>query len=223
MSDDATFLFADLAGFAALTEAHGDREAARLVGEFLAAGRKLLGPHGAQEIKTIGDALMVVVAEPDSAIRLGLRITRGVGSRHRMPSVRVGMHTGPAVERDGDYIGAAVNVAARVAAIARGDQVLLTGATAKGAGKIPDLQLRSLGERRLKNVRDPIDLYEAVWCPTCADRPGLPIDPVCRMAVDPALEIGTLTHEGRRFHFCSLECATAFAADPAAYAKDPPT
>jgi class 3 adenylate cyclase len=54
-----TFLFADLSGFTALTEAHGDEQAADLVGGFCVAVRQLLAAHQAQEVKTIGDALML--------------------------------------------------------------------------------------------------------------------------------------------------------------------
>src|SRR5207248_4586217 len=54
-----TFLFADLAGFTALSEAHGDREAANVAAEFATAVRPLLPSRRAQEIKTIGDALMI--------------------------------------------------------------------------------------------------------------------------------------------------------------------
>ena len=54
-----TFLFADLAGFTALTEAHGDRQAADVAAEFSAAVRRLLSSHQAEEVKTIGDALMI--------------------------------------------------------------------------------------------------------------------------------------------------------------------
>ena len=101
-----TFLFADLSGFTALTEAHGDEQAADLVGGFCVAVRQLLAEHQAQEIKTIGDALMLRTGDAAAAIRLGLCIVHDVGARHGFPLVRVGMHTGPAVERGGDWFGA---------------------------------------------------------------------------------------------------------------------
>ena len=115
-----TFLFADLAGFTALTEAHGDDQAADLVGGFCAAVRELLAAHQAREVKAIGDALMLRAVDAAAAIRLGLCIVHDVGAQHGFPLVRVGMHTGPAVERDGDWFGATVNLAARVSAAASG-------------------------------------------------------------------------------------------------------
>lgn len=214
-----TFLFADLAGFTALTEVHGDEDAADLAEEFFRAVRALLPEHGAEEVKSIGDALMVRVDDPERAVRLGLRIVNDVGRSHGFPTIRVGMHTGPAVERNGDWFGAAVNLAARVSAAAGGGEVLLTAATAE---RIPeqvgsrDLILHPRGRRELRNIPEPVELFEAS-CETSRSTEGLPIDPVCRMAVDPEHCAGELEHEGRVFHFCSLECAGKFAAAPDRY------
>jgi class 3 adenylate cyclase len=62
---EATFLFADIAGFTALTEAHGDEEAAALVAEFCRAVKAELAPSGGTQVKSIGDALML--ASPSRA------------------------------------------------------------------------------------------------------------------------------------------------------------
>jgi class 3 adenylate cyclase len=67
-----TFLFADLSGFTALTEAHRDEQAADVVGGFCVAVRQLLAAHQAQEVKTIGDALMLRTGDAVAATRLGL-------------------------------------------------------------------------------------------------------------------------------------------------------
>ena len=80
-----TFLFADLSGFTALTEAHGVEQAADLVGGFCVAVRRLLAEHQAQEVKTIGDALMLRAGDAAAAIRLGLRIVHDVGAQHGFP------------------------------------------------------------------------------------------------------------------------------------------
>jgi hypothetical protein len=80
-----TFLFADLSGFTALTEAHGDEQAADLVGGFCVAVRRLLAAHRAQEVKTIGDALMLRSADAAAAVQLGLCIVHNVGAQHGFP------------------------------------------------------------------------------------------------------------------------------------------
>jgi adenylate cyclase len=63
-TEQATFVFADLAGFTALAEAHRDDEAVEMATGFAARVRGLLGEHGAEEIKTIGDAVMIRVVDP---------------------------------------------------------------------------------------------------------------------------------------------------------------
>ena len=129
MSSDseATFLFADIAGFTALTEAHGDEEAVQLVEDFARAVQKELPHVEGEYVKTIGDALMLRVPDPANAVRLGLWITRNAMSGHQAPSVRVGGNFGPAIERGGDYFGTTINVAARVSALAAGGELLVTG------------------------------------------------------------------------------------------------
>jgi adenylate cyclase len=211
-----TFLFADLSGFTALTEAHGDEEAADLVGGFCVAVRRLLADHQAHEVKTIGDALMLRTGDAAAAIRLGLCIVHDVGAQHGFPLVRVGMHTGPAVERDGDWFGATVNLAARLSAAAGGGELLLTAATRSAAGQVAGVELRARGRWAFRNVGGLVEVYAAVR-QGGRDSSGLPIDPVCRMAVDPWHGAGRLTHEGVEYCFCSLGCAGAFAQDPSRY------
>jgi adenylate cyclase len=209
-----TFLFADLSGFTALTEAHGDEQAADLVDGFCVAVRQLLAAHQAQEVKTIGDALMLRTGDAAAAIRLC--IVLDVGAQHGFPLVRVGMHTGPAVERGGDWFGATVNLAARVSAAASGGDALLTAATMAAAGDVEGVELRERGRWTFRNVTEPVQVYAAVRH-GAQSAAGLPIDPVCRMAVDPWHSAGRLTHEGVEYCFCSLGCAGTFAQHPARY------
>jgi adenylate cyclase len=211
-----TFLFADLSGFTALTEVHGDEQAADLVGGFCAAVRRLLADHQAHEVKTIGDALMLRAGDAAAAIQLGLRIVHDVGAQHGFPLVRVGMHTGPAVERERDWFGATVNLAARVSAAAAGGEALLTATTRAAAGQVDGVELRERGRWAFRNVGAPVQVYAAVR-QGARSSSGLPIDPVCRMAVDPWHSAGRLTHQGVEYCFCSLRCAGAFAQHPSSY------
>jgi adenylate cyclase len=209
---DATFVFADIAGFTALTEAHGDERAATLVADFCDAVRAEL-PADAAHVKTIGDALMLRVPDPGEAILLGLHIAYGVMRGHAAPAVRVGLHHGPAVERDGDYFGAAVNVAARVSGLATGGEVLLTGHTAALAPDLGGVFYASRGREALRNVREPLEIFAALR-QNESTQGQLPLDPVCRMAVDPDRAAGRLLHEGTAYFFCTLACAGEFAREP---------
>jgi YHS domain-containing protein len=93
--------------------------------------------------------------------------------------------------------------------------VLLTDATRERAGEIEGVRFEAHGVHRLRNITQPVKVFSAV-----AERRAhreVVIDPVCRMAVDPDGAAGTLTHNGRRYYFCSLECAARFAGDPTLY------
>ena len=214
----ATFLFADIAGFTALTEAHGDEAAIELVAAFSDAAEAQLPSVGGEHVKTIGDALMLRIPDPGDAIMVGLWISHEAMRDHGSPAVRVGLHHGHAIERNGDYFGASVNLAARVSSAAAGGEVLVSGQT---AALVPDLEgviFESRGRKSLRNVSEPVELF-AVLRVGESDLGNLPIDPVCRMAVDPARALGELRYEGTAYFFCSLTCAGTFAQNPERFAS----
>jgi adenylate cyclase len=209
----ATFLFADIAGFTALTEAHGDQEAATLVGDFCDAVKAELEVFGGTHVKSIGDALMLCVPRPADAVLLGLLIAHELMPGHGAPAVRVGLHHGPYVERDGDFFGAAVNLAARVSGQAVGGEVLVTGHTAALAPDIDGVLYEPRGRQSLRNVREPVELFAAVRTGR-ATKARLAVDPVCQMIVDPDHAAGRLMYDGTAYFFCTLDCAGAFARRP---------
>jgi adenylate cyclase len=209
----ATFVFADIAGYTALTEAHGDEQAADLVAEFFEAVSEELPMWGGTHVKAIGDALMLRIPDPAKAVLLGLRISHELLRRHGAPAIRVGLHHGPAIERDGDYFGATVNLAARVAAVAVGGEVLLTAQTAALAPALEGILYQPRGRQTLRNIREPIELFAAV--PQGQSVHGeLALDPVCKMAVDPEHAVGRLIFNDKAYFFCTLACAAEFARHP---------
>ena len=209
-----TFVFADLAGYSALTEAHGDEEAADAAAGFFEIVRSLLAEHGAEEVKVIGDA--VLLRSPDAAPAAGLaeRIVCDHGTRHRALGVRVGMHTGTAVRRGDDWFGSAVNIAARIADMARAGEILCSAATREALG--PAVPLLARGERMLRNLVEPVAVYEFVLAQSAR---RLPVDPVCRMGVDPIRAVARREHAGSDYYFCSERCVQAFDRDREAYLK----
>ena len=214
---EAAFLFADIAGFTALTEAHGDEQAVQLVEEFAHAVQGELPGVDGDYVKTVGDALMLRVPDPADAVHLALWITRNAMSGHQAPSVRVGGNYGSAVERNGDYFGSTINVAARVSALAAGGELLVTGHTAALAPDLEGVLYESRGRQVLRNVAEPVEIFAVVRMDENADH--LAIDPVCQMAVDPERAVGRLLLDEKAYHFCSLTCAAAFAQHAERYAK----
>lgn len=156
-----TFLFMDLVGFTALTAERGDDDAAEVALRFYAEVRKLLPEHCGEEIKTIGDAMMVRCEEPRRAIELAVRISERMVEELDFPPVRIGVHTGTAVCRDGDWYGSAVNVASRLCSAAGGGDVLVSESTRTAAGPLRRIEF---GERELhwlKNVPEPVPAHSA--------------------------------------------------------------
>lgn len=216
--DLLTFVFADLAGFTALTEAHGDERAAVLATEFNSRIRDRAPRFGGEVVKTIGDAAMIRCEDAGAAIELGLSIIEEEGDRLDFPAIRIGMHSGVATEREGDWFGNTVNVAARVAAVAAAGEVVLTRATFDLRGELEDIVFERLGLRNLKNVGDPIVLFRASR--KGAHDAHVTIDPVCRMRIAEYEWVGSLAFEGRTFRFCSMKCAGLFAANPRRYSDE---
>jgi adenylate cyclase len=209
---ERTFSFVDLAGFTALTEAHGDLDAVDLLDRFAGLVRESLSA-GDELVKTIGDAVMLASPGPAAAVAVLAGLWQRCSQTAGFLLPRAGAHHGPAISRDGDYLGATVNLAARVAGHAAGGQILVTSAVATTA-RVSGAEVTELGPRRLRNLAAPVALFEVRLA---AGEGAGPIDPVCRMRVEPELAAGSLCHDGQRFWFCSMPCVAAFAADPGRY------
>jgi adenylate cyclase len=205
----ATFCFIDLEGFTALTEAHGDEDAAELATRFAKLTKAALGPRD-RLVKTIGDAVLVTSADARAGVALVERILERAAKIPKFPSLRAGLHHGGAVVRDEDVYGAAVNLAARVAAEAHAGEVLGTEAIAVAA-RAAGIPVAELGSVPLKNVRGEVKLF-SLGLVVGAD--ATPIDPVCRVPIDRREAVGRLRYQGTEYFFCSMTCAAAFASNP---------
>jgi class 3 adenylate cyclase/YHS domain-containing protein len=207
--------FADLAGYTALTEAHGDTNAADVADRFTQLTESVL-TGDARVVKTIGDAVMIVTTRAIDGVRIGLDLLRAVERESHFPGVRVGVHHGPIVERRGDLFGATVNVAARLTAHAHVGQLLTTEVIARSIAGESGLVATALGPTWLKNVSEPVDLY---WIADHTSPPTTQVlDPVCRMFVDADRAPAKLPWGDRGWYFCSFECAATFTASPGKYA-----
>jgi class 3 adenylate cyclase len=203
----------DLAGFTALTEAHGDDQAADLAMSFTRLSLGRLGP-GDRLVKSIGDAVLLASSSPASGLTLVAGLLEDCAKLPSWSVARAGLHHGPAVERDGDLFGASVNLTARVAGQAAGGHVLATRPVADVARDL-GVAVRTAGSFRLRNVADPCELFELdLDGPHAGDL----IDPVCRMRVDPSTAGAMLRHGDEKLWFCSTACASAFIAHPERHA-----
>jgi class 3 adenylate cyclase len=154
-----TFVFADLVGYTALTEQRGDEAAASVAREFRRTMCALSRDHGAWQVKSMGDGVMIWAPDAGQAMALAAQAVNDVGTRPDLLPVRVGVHTGAVVMRGCDWYGGAVNVAARLAAEANPNEALVSAATRDAALGRPALSLGAPRELVLRGLERPI----ATW------------------------------------------------------------
>src|SRR5215203_2354719 len=135
--------------------------------------RGVVTGHGGSVFKMVGDACYAAFASAPGALRAALAAQRAIFSepwdeRSRV-RVRMALHTGEVEERDGDYFGPPLNRVARLLSAGHGGQTLVSQATRERAeGHLPEgVSLRDMGERRLKDLKEPERIFQLL-------APGLP-------------------------------------------------
>ena len=212
------FLIADLCGYTALTEVHGNLHAADAVARYAEIARGALQP-GAVLMERVGDEVVIVADEAAIAVRTAIALRAAVEREQLFPALRSGVHSGSVVPQGDGYVGGALNLAARVAAHARAGQILCTHRITALAIGCDDVTYQPLGLVRFKNIVDPVSVFEVVVGGQSSE--AKVIDPVCRMQLQPDTAPARLPLGGRTYHFCSFECARAFADRPDHYVTPP--
>jgi class 3 adenylate cyclase len=208
-------VFVDLSSFTALTDAMGDAVAARVVERFSELVREAANRWEGRVVDRIGDAFLLAFPEPRSALGCALEIERRAASEPQFPAVRSGVHWGPALYREGGYVGTSLNIAARVAAEAQRHQTLVTAAVRTEAAGLPAVEFVPLGKRRLRGLAEELELFEARSTRAAPERKA--VDPVCGMEMGPAEVAARLSLGGRERAFCSEKCLRVFLANPERY------
>jgi len=156
-----TFLFADLVGFTAYTERVGDEAAADVAVAFQTAAGHLAVDFGCELVKSLGDAVMVRGEDAAGVVALALRIARELREEGWCPELRMGVHSGSAVRRGGDWYGSTVNVAARLADAAGPGEVLISLTTRDLIDARGPMTIADRGARSFKNVAAPVGVFAA--------------------------------------------------------------
>jgi len=149
--------------FAGVTDATVD-----IVAACLKRLREATEGHGGRVVKTIGDDLMALFPSPDAAAAAAAAMQKALesmpeGEGATRPGVRVGFHSGPVINQDGDVFGDTVNMAARLAQQAIREQIITSADTAQGLSAHYKACLRALYAVELKGKAEPVDLCEVVW------------------------------------------------------------
>jgi adenylate cyclase len=155
--EDLTILFTDLVDFSSWALEAGDEAVLELLRDMGRAVEPSITARRGRVVKRLGDGLMAVFADSGAALEAALDACRAVGelevNGHR-PQLRAGLHFGRPRKIGGDYVGVDVNIAARVAAAARGGAVLGSAATRERL----DTDAVELKRRRFKAKGAPKDL-----------------------------------------------------------------
>ena len=203
-------LFADVSGSTRLYEQVGDAAALATIGECLALVQVAAAGHAGRLVKTIGDEAMVVFPSANQAVAAAGEIQLRMGEyarARRLPlALRVGLHCGQAIESQNDVYGDCVNVAARMVALAKGGQVILTAAMADELSAELRGKVREVDVLTVKGKEKDIVILELVWQDS-ADLTTLTTRPKLRAA---RLE---LTHGARAIELGLATMAIAIGRD----------
>ena len=161
-------MFADVTGSTRLYETLGDESANRIIGKVIDIMAKITEGYQGYVIKTIGDEIMCRFSSANDCVRAAIEcqeeISAGIQGESVEISIKVGLHFGPAIlMEDGDVFGDAVNVAARMAGIAKGAQIITTQDTIS----LLDVDLQDMSRQfdrtNVKGKEEEIIVYQVVW------------------------------------------------------------
>lgn len=160
-------LFADVVGSTRLYDTFGDTTAKQMIDECLTSLQGVVLQYGGRVIKTIGDEIMCVLPSADSGCLAATDMHHKIMALPMVSkvkrSVRIGFHFGPVIEEKGDVFGDTVNVAARMAGLAKGMQIITTGATVACMSHMLQLSTRPIAALSVKGKGDDVNVSEVIW------------------------------------------------------------
>ena len=165
---EVAVLFADVTGSTKLYETLGDESANRIIGKVLDIMANITVMYQGFVIKTIGDEIMCRFSSANDCARAAKEIqeeiAQGIDGETIKIQIKVGMHHGPAIlMEDGDVFGDAVNVAARMAGIAKGDQIITTEETIRKLDIDLQDMSRLFDRTNVRGKEEEIIVYQVVW------------------------------------------------------------
>lgn len=152
--------FADLVGFTRLGEAVPPEELEGLANHLVELTHEVVAPP-VRFIKSIGDAVMLVSPQAEPLLTATLALLDAAAADEDFPRLRVGLASGMAVSRGGDWFGSPVNLASRVTGAARPGAVLVTETVRAEVGEDTGVEWSFAGAKRLKGIKDEVKLFRA--------------------------------------------------------------
>jgi class 3 adenylate cyclase len=159
-------LFTDLVSSTELLEALGDDAGEQLRRTHFRLLREVLGARGGQEVKSLGDGLMVVFASAVDALGCAVAMQQAVHGHAQLRSqVRVGLHVGEPIQDEDDYFGMPVVIAKRLCSSAQGGQIIASELVRRLVGSRGQYTFRELGALQLKGIAEALPACEVAWEP----------------------------------------------------------
>ena len=162
-----TVLFADVAGSTKLYDAFGDTQAKSMVDDCIAVMRAVVAQYGGRVIKTIGDEVMCVLPTADAGLLAATDMQTKIDAlpvvSNTKRAIRVGFHFGPVIEENNDVFGDTVNMAARMAGVAKGTQIITTQSTVQLMVPMLRASTRRIAALAVKGKGDNIAVCEVIW------------------------------------------------------------
>jgi class 3 adenylate cyclase len=158
-----TFMFTDIVKSTNLVEAMGDEAWQSVLRWHDETLRSLFGAHRGEEVSATGDGFFVAFESPEDAIACAVAIQRRLAEHRRTqgfaPQVRIGAHAAGATQVGRNFTGKGVHEAARIAALANGDEILASRETASG-GRFPLSEPRIV---QVKGIAGEIEVVSVNW------------------------------------------------------------
>lgn len=151
--------FLDITGYTRLTQERGDAAAAQLAEQLGRVVQRNSVNFGGRAVKWLGDGVMLHFPNPGSGVVAALEMVAGVAEAG-LPPAHVGLHAGPVIFQEGDYYGATVNLASRIADFAQAGQVIVSQAVVDASAGA-SVGFREVGPVELKGVSGPMSLFGA--------------------------------------------------------------
>jgi class 3 adenylate cyclase len=167
ISRNLAILFADVSGSTTLYEKLGDRAALKAVETVVDLLKRTVIAYRGHVVKTIGDEVMAAFPDADTALQaasdMQTRVTALDPFGETRLAIRIGFHLGAVLEENGDYFGDAVNTAARMAGVAKGGQIITTGATVHALSPLLRESTREVAALSVKGKQFEVEVCEVLW------------------------------------------------------------
>src|SRR5258708_4126055 len=163
----SAIMLTDMVGYSALIQAD-ESLALTLLDEHNGLLRQTIAEHQGREIKTTGDGFLVEFDSALEAVRCAIQVQRSLAARNgkapqdRQIQVRIGLHLGDVIRKDGDVFGDGVNIAARIEPLAEPGGICLSEDVARQVQNKIDCPVEKIGAGELKNIDLPVELYRIV-------------------------------------------------------------